>query len=167
MHKKQAKDDHFNPKKHWKSRHHEKLSSIYESSDRSGRLGSGSDAGRLVITRNGRIMHNDITALKNGDIRRTNGHYTKDERNTSDGSHSSHGHRRHRRRSKEYLSLKKKWVKQHQSFENDLEKLERLVELIGLKKSQRWLEQKVSFVVFFCIKSSFQENGVIFSPIKT
>jgi hypothetical protein len=39
--------------------------------------------------------------------------------------------------------LKKKCAKQHQSFENDLEKLEKLVELIGMKKTKGWLEQKV------------------------
>ncbi|XP_028414321.1 uncharacterized protein LOC114537483 [Dendronephthya gigantea] len=149
LHKKGVKDDFLKENKHWKSRHHDhKLTSICESSDRSGKLGSGSDAGKLVLARSGRTTYNDITGHKNGDLRRANGHCKKDERDTSEGSHShiesSHSRRRHKRRNKEYQSLKKKWAKQHQSFENDLEKLEKLVELIGMKKTQGWLEQKSS-----------------------
>lgn len=149
MNKKQegVKDDLLKPNKHWKSRRHEhKLSSICESSDRSGKGASGSDVGKLVLARSGRTTYNDITAHKNGDVRRANGHCKKEERDTSEGSHSmesSHSKRRYRRRSKEYQSLKKKWVKQHQSFENDLEKLEKLVELIGIKNTEGWLQQKV------------------------
>ena len=147
LHKKHVKDDYLKNSKHWKSRRHEnKLPSICESSDRSGKLGSGSDAGKLVLARSGKTTYNDITGHKNGDLRRANGHCRKDGKDTSEGSHSqdsSHS-RRHRRRSKEYQSLKKKCAKQHQSFENDLEKLEKLVELIGMKKTKGWLEQKSS-----------------------
>ncbi|CAB4009005.1 Hypothetical predicted protein, partial [Paramuricea clavata] len=146
LHKKRIKDDYLKNSKHWKSRHQDnRLPSICESSDRSGKLGSGSDAGKLVLARSGKTMYNDITGRKNGDLRRANGHCKREEKDTSEGSHSldsSHSKRRHRRRSKEYQSLKKKWAKQHQSFENDLEKMEKLVELIGMKKTQGWLEQK-------------------------
>ena len=144
-----AQDDLLKTNKHWKSRRHQsKLQSIGESSDRSGKLGSGSDAGKLVLSRSGRTTYNDFAGHghKNGDVRRPNGHCKKDEKDTSEGSHSmesSHSKRRYRRRSKEYQSLKKKWAKQHQSFENDLEKLEKLVELIGMKNTKDWLEQKV------------------------
>ena len=147
LHKKHVKDDYLKNSKHWKSRRHEnKLPSICESSDRSGKLGSGSDGGKLALARSGKTTYNDITGHKNGDLRRANGHCKKDRKDTSEGSHSqdsSHSRRRHRRRSKEYQSLKKKCAKQHQSFENDLEKLEKLVELIGTKKTKGWLEQKV------------------------
>ena len=148
LHKKGAQDDFITHRKHWKSRHHHnKLPSICESSDRSGKLGSGSDAGKLVLARSGKTTYNDVTGHRNGDLRRPNGHCKKEDRETSEGSHSqessTNSRRRHRRRSKEYQSLKKKWAKQHQSFEHDLEKLEKLVELIGTKNTQGWLEQKV------------------------
>ena len=141
LHKKGVKDDHFKNSKHWKSRRHEhKLPSICESSDRSGKLGSGSDAGKLVLARSGKTTYNDITGHKNGEVKRANGHCKREEKDTSEGSRSidssTHSSRRYRRRSKEYQSLKKKWAKQHQSFEHDLEKLEKLVELVGMKKNQ-------------------------------
>lgn len=164
LHKKSAQDDIFTHRsKHWKSRnHHNKLPSICESSDRSGKLASGSDAGKLVLARSGKTTYNDITGHRNGDLRRANGYCKKEEKDTSEGSHSqessSHSRRRHRRRSKEYQSLKKKWAKQHQSFENDLEKLEKLVELIGMKKTQGWIEQKVGEVVL--LESSHSEASV-------
>ncbi len=160
LHKKRVKDDFLKDSKHWKSRHHEnKLPCICESSDRSGKLGSGSDAGKLVLARRGKTTYNDVSGHKNGDLRRPNGHCKREEKDTSEGSHSldsSHSKRRHRRRSKEYQSLKKKWAKQHQSFENDLEKLEKLVELIGMKKTQGWLEEKVRYTHYKRLDTGLQ-----------
>lgn len=103
-----------------------------------------------MVPKRGKMTFNDTDGYKDTDTRRTNGKIHK-KRDTSDGSHShessSHEKRRsshHRRsRSKEYQSLKKKWAKQHESFENDLEKMEKLLEMIGMKKTEGWLELRV------------------------
>lgn len=156
----ETQDDLLKNHKHWKTkRFHDdnKLSSICESSDKMGGLErrSGSD-GRLVLAKSGNTTYNDIkfhSGHKHSEQtrgERKSRHRKKEEKDTSDGSHSIRSSRnkgRHRKRNKDYQSLKKKWAKEHQSFENDLEKLEKLVELINMKNPQGWLEQKVSGVV--------------------
>ena len=147
-----VKDDLCKDGRHWKTkriRNENKLSSICESSEKLGGLdrGSGSD-GRLVLAKSGSTTYNDN--YKPERSHKKNGHCIKMEKGTSDESHSqeeSKTKQRYRKRSKDYQNIKRKWAKQHRSFENDLEKLEKLVKSINMKKPQSWSEQKVSFML--------------------